>query len=93
MLLPTIAGLDAPVDSHRGWAPGLFRLGRQLADAYSAPWHASNAMRLLIDLNRLIGHRQLFSEITRVLLRAERERTGANTADRTATATATRVTI
>ncbi len=71
-------GLDGLLESHRGWDPGSLQLGRQLARAFSAPLHASTTTRLLIDLNRSIGHRQLFSEITRVLPRAERERIVSN---------------
>lgn len=66
------AGLDVLLDSHRGWDPGALQLGRQMARALSAPLYASTTTRLLIDLNRSIGHRQLFSEITRVLPHAER---------------------
>ena len=72
------AGLDGLLDSHRGWDPGALPLGRQLARAFSAPFHASTTTRLLVDLNRSIGHRQLFSEITRVLTPAERARIVAN---------------
>jgi predicted N-formylglutamate amidohydrolase len=72
------AGLDALLDSHRGWDPGSLQWGRQLARAFTAPLHAATTTRLLIDLNRSIGHRQLFSEITRVLPSAERERIVAN---------------
>ena len=68
------AGRDDLLDSHRGWDPGSLQLGRQLALAFDAPLHASTTTRLLVDLNRSIGHRQLFSEITRGLTRAERDR-------------------
>ena len=67
------AGRDAWLDSHRGWDPGALQLGRQLADTLGAPLHASTTTRLLIDLNRSMGHRQLFSEATRGLGRAERQ--------------------
>ena len=53
--------------SHRGWDAGALELGRQMADAFGVPLHAATTTRLLIDLNRSIGHRQLFSEITRPL--------------------------
>ena len=66
-------GHEALLDSHRGWDPGALELGRQLADAFGAPLHASTTTRLLIDLNRSIGHRQLFSEFTRGLSRAARQ--------------------
>ncbi len=37
------------------------------------PLHAATTTRLLVDLNRSIGHRQLFSEVTRALPRARRK--------------------
>jgi predicted N-formylglutamate amidohydrolase len=43
-----------------------------MAEALGAPLYASTTTRLLIDLNRSIGHRQLYSEVTRGLSRAER---------------------
>ena len=67
------AGHGALLDSHRGWDRGALRLGRQLADALGAPLYASTTTRLLIDLNRTIGHRQLFSELSRGLRRTDRE--------------------
>lgn len=67
------AGHQALLDSHRGWDPGAFELGRQMADAFGAPLHAATTTRLLIDLNRSIGHRQLFSELTRALSPAQRQ--------------------
>ena len=67
------AGRDDLLASHRGWDPGSLQLGRQLARAFDAPLHASTTTRLLVDLNRSIGHPQLFSEITRGLTRAARD--------------------
>jgi predicted N-formylglutamate amidohydrolase len=66
-------GHEALLDSHRGWDPGALELGREMADAFGAPLYASTTTRLLIDLNRSIGHRHLFSEATRGLTRAEQE--------------------
>lgn len=40
-------------------------MARALANAYGAPLVASTTSRLLIDLNRSIGHPQLFSAATR----------------------------
>ena len=62
----------ALLDSHRGWDPGALQLARQIAGAFGAPLYASTTTRLLIDLNRSQGHRQLFSEVTRGLTRAQR---------------------
>ncbi len=66
-------GHEALLDSHRGWDAGALELARQMAAAFNAPLHAATTTRLLIDLNRSIGHHQLFSEITRGLDRAQRD--------------------
>ena len=39
---------------------------------FDVPLHAATTTRLLVDLNRSIGHRQLFSEVTRALPPARR---------------------
>ena len=65
-------GQQALLDSHRGWDPGALALAEPLAAALGAPLFASTTTRLLIDLNRSIGHRQLYSEITRGLPLATR---------------------
>jgi predicted N-formylglutamate amidohydrolase len=67
------AGQEALLASHRGWDRGARVLARQLAGAIGAPLHASTTTRLLVDLNRSIGHPQLFSEFTRGLPRRQRE--------------------
>ena len=68
------AGLEELLDSHRGWDAGALEFGREkLADAFGAPLHAATTTRLLVDLNRSIGHRTLFSEITRALPPERRE--------------------
>ena len=67
------AGREALLDSHRGWDPGALDLARQMADAFRVPLHAATTTRLLVDLNRSIGHRQLYSEVTRALPRARRQ--------------------
>ena len=67
------SGRGALLNSHRGWDAGALELGRQMADAFGVQLHFATTTRLLVDLNRSIGHRQLFSEITRVLPRARRQ--------------------
>jgi predicted N-formylglutamate amidohydrolase len=44
-----------------------------MADAFGVHLHAATTTRLLVDLNRSIGHRQLFSEVTRSLSPAQRQ--------------------
>jgi predicted N-formylglutamate amidohydrolase len=58
--------------THRGWDPGAADLGREMAEALGAAFFVGSVTRLLIDLNRSIGHRQLHSEATRGLSRSER---------------------
>jgi len=58
-------GQRALLDSHRGYDPGSLVMAKALASACRAPLVVSTVSRLLVDLNRSIGHRQLFSGITR----------------------------
>jgi predicted N-formylglutamate amidohydrolase len=58
-------GQRALLDSHRGYDPGSLVMSKALASAFAAPLVASTVSRLLIDLNRSIGHPQLFSAVTR----------------------------
>lgn len=68
------AGHEALLPTHRGWDPGALELAQQMARAFDAPLFAATTTRLLIDLNRSIGHRQLHSEASRgVSLPARRE--------------------
>ena len=60
-------GHQALLPNHRGWDAGALELAKQMATAFDAPLFASSTTRLLIDLNRSIGHRQLHSEATRGL--------------------------
>lgn len=51
--------------THRALDFGALRVARELAAALSAPLVVSTVSRLLVDLNRSIGHPRLFSEATR----------------------------
>jgi predicted N-formylglutamate amidohydrolase len=53
------------LDSHRGYDPGALVMANALAAAFRAPLVSSTVSRLLVDLNRSIGHPRLFSEATR----------------------------
>jgi len=66
------AGHEHLLETHRGWDAGALELARQMAQAFNAPLFSSTTTRLLIDLNRSIGHRQLHSEATRGLAPAAR---------------------
>ncbi len=59
------AGFEAMLQTHRGYDAGAFALARELARALDAPLFASTTSRLLVDLNRSIGHPRLYSEATR----------------------------
>ena len=44
---------------HIAWDPGAPRVARRLAEAFSAPLHLGRWSRLLVDLNRPVGNRDL----------------------------------
>lgn len=58
-------GKQPILESHRGLDRGALILARCLAAKLKAPLFASTTTRLLIDLNRSLHHRHLFSEFTR----------------------------
>lgn len=60
-------GREELLHSHRGYDNGALRVAREMAAALAAPLVASTVSRLLIDLNRSLGHPQAFSEVTRTL--------------------------
>jgi predicted N-formylglutamate amidohydrolase len=53
--------------SHRGSDIGALRLARALQSAFRVPLYASGVTRLLVDLNRSVGHPGLFSEFSKRL--------------------------
>jgi predicted N-formylglutamate amidohydrolase len=55
-------GHHALLASHRGWDPGALVMARALATAFTAPLVVSTISRLLVDLNRSIGHPRLHAE-------------------------------
>ncbi len=61
------------LNSHRGYDPGSLELGRACARRLDAPLHVATVTRLLVELNRSIRHRSLFSVVTKSLGPAERE--------------------
>lgn len=58
---------------HEGFDAGALTLARDMAQAIGARLFFSKTTRLLVDLNRTIGHPQLFSPITRKLSPAARQ--------------------
>jgi len=66
------ARATAALRGHRGCDLGALELAESLQAALGATLFAAEASRLLIDLNRSLHHRELFSEFSRVLNASER---------------------
>ena len=64
---PLFVGHEALLPTHRGWDMGALKLAQEMAAFFDAPLFYSTTTRLLVDLNRSVGHRQLHSEATRAL--------------------------
>ncbi len=60
-------GHEALLQSHRGFDAGALLMANELASAFKAPLFVSTTSRLLIDLNRSIGHPRLYSEAMRAV--------------------------
>ena len=56
---------QALLDSHRGFDPGALIMARALATAFAAPLVTATVSRLLVDLNRSVGHPSLHYEAIR----------------------------
>jgi predicted N-formylglutamate amidohydrolase len=65
-------GDKALLESHRGYDLGALTLARELAQKLAAPLFYATISRLLIDLNRSIGHSRLYSEAIRKATKPER---------------------
>ena len=59
------------LDTHRGYDPGALILAKALSKAFHAPLFYSTTTRLLVDLNRSITNKSLYSEITKNLSEAD----------------------
>ncbi len=68
-----LRGAERALASHRGWDAGALDLAQALSARFDAPLFACTTTRLLVDPNRSLGHRALFSEWTRGLDAAERD--------------------
>jgi predicted N-formylglutamate amidohydrolase len=58
--------------SHRGFDIGALAVARHLSRALRAPLYAGSVTRLVVDLNRSLGHRHLHSEFLADVERAQR---------------------
>ena len=67
-------GLQRVLQTHRGYDLGALRMARELSAAFDAPIVASKVTRLLVDLNRSIGHPRLHGDSVRHAPREERDR-------------------
>ena len=65
-------GADDALASHQGYDPGALELAKRLAKSLDAPLFFSTTTRLLVELNRSLGHSSLFSAMTRELSPAQR---------------------
>ena len=64
----------ALLDGHRGYDVGAFEVARFLARKLGVPLFTGTVSRLLVDLNRSLGHPALFSEYVRDLDSVEKKR-------------------
>jgi predicted N-formylglutamate amidohydrolase len=62
------------LETHRGYDIGALEVAEQLSAAIGVPLIANPVTRLLIDVNRSLHHRRVFSEFSRALPRSARER-------------------
>jgi predicted N-formylglutamate amidohydrolase len=62
------------LSTHRGYDLGALPMARELAAAFEAPLVSATVTRLLVDLNRSVGHATLHAAPVRALPRAVRER-------------------
>ena len=67
-------GEAAILESHRGYDPGSLELGRRFARRFKAPFYAARMTRLLVELNRSLGHARLFSEFSQPLDQDSKQR-------------------
>jgi predicted N-formylglutamate amidohydrolase len=65
---------EALLESHRGYDIGALTMAEELAEAFHAPLVVSTVSRLLIDLNRSIGHVRLHFETVRTAPSSLRQR-------------------
>lgn len=66
-LRPLFADHAEVLATHRGYDIGALPLARALARTLRAPLLSATTSRLVVDLNRSVGHPRLFSDVTRRL--------------------------
>lgn len=65
-------GAEEVLASHRGYDPGALELAQRFARELQTPLIFSTTSRLLVELNRSVGHPRLFSEFTHRLASTEK---------------------
>ncbi len=61
------------LETHRGWDIGILPFAEQMARVLQAPLISSTVSRLLVELNRSLGHPSLFSEFSERLPKEARQ--------------------
>lgn len=61
------------LETHRGWDIGILPFAEAMARYLQAPLLSSTVSRLLVELNRSLGHKQLFSEFSTRLPKGARQ--------------------
>lgn len=61
------------LETHRGWDIGILPFAEEMARHLKAPLISSTVSRLLVELNRSLGHPQLFSEFSERLPKVARQ--------------------
>ena len=64
---------DKVLKSHRGWDPGALAVAKAMSERLQARLFSSTTSRLLVELNRSLGHSSLFSEFTAALSAEQRQ--------------------
>ncbi len=68
------SGYEDLLNTHKAYDPGALELSQKFAGTLTVSCYSSTVTRLLVDLNRSLKRRSIFSEVTRGLSRYEKER-------------------
>jgi len=67
------SGADDVLKTHRGWDPGALAVAEAMAKRLASRLFSSTTSRLLVELNRSLGHSALFSNYTATLSPEQRQ--------------------
>ncbi|MGD9898127.1 MAG: N-formylglutamate amidohydrolase [Calditrichaceae bacterium] len=68
------SGYENLLTTHKAYDPGALELSQKFAGTLTVSCYSSTFSRLLVDLNRSLKRRSIFSEVTRGLSRNEKEK-------------------